>query len=174
MAHNESLILMDKAATMLAQADTIQKAKELKDLALTAKDFAKRRNLGRDAIRHATSYAVQAERKIGEMLAATPRDKGGQPRQATGSKKAPVETPRLVDLGLTKKESARAQKVARLSEKMFDKVLDGDMTINDAVKRQGRLIRTEERLKKKQPTARTKVKYELYRSAIPKRIFTGL
>lgn len=41
-----SLAVMSRAAEMLAEATTIQKAKELKDLALTAADWAKRKKMG--------------------------------------------------------------------------------------------------------------------------------
>ena len=42
---------------MLAEADTIQKAKELKSLALTAAEWAKRKNMGAEAIEYCRSYA---------------------------------------------------------------------------------------------------------------------
>jgi len=53
---------------MLAQATTIQNAKELKDLALTAADLAKRQRLGEAAVQHARSYALPAEWQIGEFV----------------------------------------------------------------------------------------------------------
>ena len=52
---------------MLAEADTIQKAKELKSLALTAAEWAKRKNMGEEAIQHCRSYALEAERKMGQL-----------------------------------------------------------------------------------------------------------
>ena len=75
MAEN-SLIIFSKGSQMLMEATTIQKAKELKDLALTAKDWAKRKNLGNEAIQYCRSYALEAERKMGEMLKDTERAKG--------------------------------------------------------------------------------------------------
>jgi ATP/maltotriose-dependent transcriptional regulator MalT len=62
---------------MLAEADTIQKAKELKNLALTAADWAKRKGMGEEAIQYARSYALEAERKLGKMLKQTERADGG-------------------------------------------------------------------------------------------------
>ena len=59
-----------------------------------------------------------AERQMGEMLAATERVKPGQRGGRTkkdGTRSAPSNAPpTLADMGVTKKESARAQKVAEL------------------------------------------------------------
>ena len=63
-----SIAIMEKAELLLQQANTIQSARELKTLALTAADWARRKGLGDEAVRHAQSYALEAERKMGEML----------------------------------------------------------------------------------------------------------
>ena len=61
-------------------------------------------------IQRAKSVKLQAERKLGEILAAMPKATGGQPYQATGSASAPVDrAPTLADLGIDKKVSARAR-----------------------------------------------------------------
>ncbi len=116
---------------MLAEADTIQKAKELKSLALTAADWAKRKNMGEKAILHCRSYALEAERKIGEMLLSTQRAKGGQPHQKnpTSSHRVPVELT-LKEIGVSKKESHVAQKLARLPQSQFDKIKNGFLPKN--------------------------------------------
>lgn len=61
---------------MLSEANTIQQTKELKSLFLTAADWAKRKGMGDEAIKYAKSYALEAERKMGEMLRETERAKG--------------------------------------------------------------------------------------------------
>jgi len=73
MPIENSLAIFTRASQMLAEADTIQKAKELKDLSLTAADWAKRKGMGEEAIKYARSYAMDAEHKMGEMLLATER-----------------------------------------------------------------------------------------------------
>ena len=50
---NTSLALMSEASRMLVEASTIQQAKELKDLALTAADWARRKGMGDEAIQYA-------------------------------------------------------------------------------------------------------------------------
>lgn len=114
---------------MLAEADTIQKAKELKDLAITAADWAKRKGLGEEAIRYARSYALEAERKMGELLRETERAKGGNVETLkqfpTGNITVPVGAPTLSDLGLTKRESAQAQLLAKIPQPVFEQIKTG-------------------------------------------------
>lgn len=133
MAQN-SVAIFEKAAQMLAEADTIQKTKELKDLALTASEWAKRKGMGEAAVQHAKSYAFEAERKMGEMLKQTERAKGAR---AGGKKDEPRGSyrelrdaqPTLEDLGLTKKESSRAQQLASLPKRTFEDVKLGRKTL---------------------------------------------
>jgi len=140
-----SIALMSEASRMLVEATTIQAAKELKDLALTAADWARRKGLGDEAIQYAREYAVRAERKMGEMLQATERAKGtkGQligPGVIGGNVASPLidETPTLADLGITKRESSEAQLLASLPEKRFEDLAAGNITVADAKREQKR------------------------------------
>ena len=72
-----SVVIFQKAALMLAEANTIQQTKELKSLFLTAADWAKRKGMGNAAVQYAKSYALEAERKMGMMLRKTERADGG-------------------------------------------------------------------------------------------------
>jgi ParB family chromosome partitioning protein len=132
-----SVVIFEKASLMLAEADTIQKVKEFKTLALTAADLARRKGMGEKAIQYARSYALQAERKMGEMLAATERAKRapGPGRGKVGRPARPTFTaiPTLSELGLTKDESARAQKLAALSEEKFKEITDGVISLKEAL-----------------------------------------
>lgn len=132
MNHNgeTSIVLMTKAALMLSEANTVQKAKELKDLALTAKDWATRKGLGDAAIQHARFYALEAERRMGELLAATERAKGAR---GIGPIAVMPEdhNPTLASLGLTKNESARAQLLASVPADTFEKVKSGEKKLTE-------------------------------------------
>lgn len=144
-----SIVIFSRAAQMLAEADTIQKAKELKDLALTAADWAKRKGMGEEAVQYARSYALEAERRLGELLKETERAKGAAGGgQKESSRGAYVElrdsVPTLADLGLTKKESSRAQILAELPEQTFTAVKSGDKTLTE-ISREKREAKREER-----------------------------
>lgn len=120
MKEKTSIVIFTKASQLLAEANTIQKAKELKDLALTAKEWARRKGLGQDAIKYCEEYKRRAEIRLGEMLLATDRAKGAsKPGTKRGTTRLPDVTaspPTLAELGITKRESLEAQKLAELPQ----------------------------------------------------------
>lgn len=120
---------------MLAEIQTIDDAKELMDIALTAADWAKRKKLGEEAIQYARSYALEAEKRIGELLKATERAKGGQPYQKSSTSTPGVGVePSLKELGITWNQSSDAQFLADLPEEEQEKVKTGK-TSKQAAKR---------------------------------------
>ena len=133
MSETNSLVIFTKASQMLVEADTLQKAKELKNLALTAADWAKRKGMGEEAIQYCRSYALEAERKMGEMLAATSEDRTRETRGGNRKSKSSGVTlkPTLSSLGLTKRESAEAQMLANIPRETFDKVKTGNKSKAD-------------------------------------------
>lgn len=138
---------MERASEMLAEADTIQKVKEFKSVALTAADWARRRRLGADVVQRACSYATRAEIKLGEMLAATERAggalrKGNSPAVTAGDHGEPAPT--LADLGVSKRESAEAQALAALPPERREAVISGELTKAEVL----REVRAEKRAEK--------------------------
>ena len=141
MNQTNSLVIFTKASQMLAEANTIQKAKELKNLALTAADWAKRKGMGEEAIQYCRSYALEAERKLGTMLKATERAPGGRPigddkRLTSPGTGLVKEALTLADLGLTKNESTEAQLLAELPAEEFEQIKSGRKTKTKAKKEQ--------------------------------------
>jgi len=143
-----SLAIMTRASQMLAEATTIQKAKELKDLALTAADWARRKDMGEAAIQHCRRYAMLAERRMGEMLAVTERAKGtrGQlkGRDVSGCTIAvgpDNSEPTLAELGLSRKESSAAKALAGMPDAEFENVLSGSKTAKQAYKEAKAVVR---------------------------------
>lgn len=112
------MVIFSRAAEMLAKADTIQKAKELKDMAIVAKEWAERRDMGKEAIQHCRSYALEAERRMGQILKQTERNKGAKGQGKVGCTDG-QGTPTLKELGIKNRESSDAQFLADLSESAF-------------------------------------------------------
>jgi len=125
-----SLVIFTKASQMLAEADTIQKAKELKNLALTAADWAKRKGMGEEAIQYCRSYALEAERKMGEMLKKTPSSTG-RPGPGRGKKGVPASNalldsgPTAGELGLTRKQRSEAEELSEMEQGIFEEIKSG-------------------------------------------------
>ena len=137
IAQNDSVIIsLQRASTALAEAKTIQHTKKIIDVSAAAEIYAKRQHLGEAAVAMATSIKVEALRKLGEMLKATPKAKGGQPFQkSTGTKVEPVENQAetLAELGIDKKTSSVAQALANLSDDAFEEVREGNETVAKAL-----------------------------------------
>lgn len=125
---------------MLAEANTIQSAKELKNLALTAADWARRKGMGEQTILHCQSYALEAERKMGEMLDKTERAKPPNPKPPKDRRSHDVtdDAPTLASLGLTKRESAEAQALAEVPQAEFEKIKSGRLPKRTAINRMRR------------------------------------
>lgn len=136
MNESSSVALFSQASKMLAQADTIQKAKELKNLALTAADWAKRKGMGEEAVRYAKSYALEAERKMGQMLAQTDRHKGGRPPKTPNTNVGVYDKPTVADLGLSWRESSDARRLANLPQETFEEIKTGAKTRKQAQREQ--------------------------------------
>lgn len=135
---SNSLAIFSRAAEMLAEADTIQKAKELKDLSLTAGEWAKRKGMGEDAIQHCRSYALQAEIRLGELLAATDRAPAGRPSKSVTACNQLTGIPTLSDLGISKRESTEAQRLAALPKPQQEAICSGDKTRTEAMREERR------------------------------------
>jgi len=158
MNDKTSLAIITRAAEMLAEANTIQQVKEFKDLALTAADWAKRKGLGEAVIKHAQTYALLAERKLGEMLKETERAKAGRPPKISYSGE-PISEPTLSSLGLTKRESSEAQMLAGVPDEEFEAIKDGRKSKKAVINEARREKRRKEA--KAQPGFPDKKKYRI-------------
>jgi hypothetical protein len=115
------LAKIDQARRLLAEAKTVQEAKQIADVAEAARVYAKRVEASIITVNHAAEIKIRAERLLGEMLAQTPKHKGGNPK-LTGSLKAPVA--KIAAIGVSKKQSARSQKLASIPASQFEHALE--------------------------------------------------
>lgn len=128
------LARLDPARRLLAEATNASEAKHVADLAHAAEVYAKRAKLGAEAIQYAHEIKLDAERLLGEFLKSTPKAKGELRR---GTQQEPRdETPRLSDLGLTKKESARSQFLASIPEQDFSAIKRGEVDLEGVRRRE--------------------------------------
>jgi hypothetical protein len=72
-------------------------------------------------VNYAAEVKIRAERLLGEMLAQTPKNEGGNPN-LTSSKSEPVAT--LEEIGVDKKLSMRSQQLASVPIQTFEDALD--------------------------------------------------
>lgn len=118
------VIQLDRARTALVEARTLSQVKSILDIAAAAKVYAQRQKLGDEAVRYATEISLDAERKLGQMLRETPKNAGARGIGVSG---VPPEYPTIAELGIDKKTSARAQRLADLAEDDFQAVKAGEV-----------------------------------------------
>lgn len=124
---------ISKIEQALAAVETPDQAKQVIAIADAAIAYAK--SLGRefvDARRKAEALKLDAERRLGEFLRAMPKAIGAR---GIGTSAVPKEnrTGTLADLGIDKKESARAQKLATLPEETVQAIKAGELSVAKAL-----------------------------------------
>jgi hypothetical protein len=118
---DQILLKLGTAHHALSEARTIEDFKKIADVAAAAETYARCIHLSQETVDYALEIKLRAERGLGEMLARTPKHKGGNPKLATGTEKGPVNgAPTLEELGITKNLSSQSQKLAKVPSKTFE------------------------------------------------------
>src|SRR5262245_40013225 len=109
------------ARRALAEAVRIDEVKAIRDKAVAMKVYAEQAN-DRQLIDHAIELQLRAERRAGELLREMmdrgERDSGKGNRNP--ALKSQAATPKLSDLGVTKSQSSRWQRLSMLSDEGFE------------------------------------------------------
>jgi len=119
---NGVLVQLTKAVQLLAQARTFEDVLDIRSFATAAEAYARAEKLGDEAEQYARDIRVRAARKAGELLREMAVD--GE-RQAKGRppENVPEPTHLLADLGITRKESSRWQKLAAVPDEEFERLV---------------------------------------------------
>ena len=112
------LQLLSSARRVLSQARSIDEVKDLRDKAAAVKAYAQKAKLGREMVVEASVVRLEAERTLGQLLAGSELASATLGNQHLGSREA--NGFRLADLGVTKSESSRAQKLASIQQPVFE------------------------------------------------------
>ena len=112
-----SLVRYDAMCRAIDAAHKVDEVKDIRDKAVALEHYA-RQAQNTDAERHAAEIRLRAERKAGQLLAKMNGAKTG-PKQL-GTSGGPNSAPPLVDLGISKKQSAQWQKLGALPQREFD------------------------------------------------------
>jgi N6-adenosine-specific RNA methylase IME4 len=120
-----SLIKYDAARKALAEAHRVDEVKDIRDRALAMRVYAKQAK-DTDLINHATDIRLPAERQAGELLAEM-KEKGERKKSGDnqhGGSNSENLPPSLSELGVTKIQSHRWQKLAELDEDEFEEKVE--------------------------------------------------
>jgi phage N-6-adenine-methyltransferase len=125
LSMNMHLTRYEAARAALAEAHRVDEVKEVRNIAVALELYAKQAN-DTELLKQCTEIRLRAERRWGELYGAMPKAKGaeGNPGgQGAPIVRSPVETaqsPTLAELGVTKTQSAKWQKLAALPEEQFE------------------------------------------------------
>lgn len=122
-----ALVKYDAACRAVAEAASIDEAKEFRDQSEAMRAYA-RQAKNKQMETQAAEIRFRAERRIGELMAAQ-REGGhmasaGRPSQEIGSRTNPIsKPPTLEEVGIDKKTADRARKYAAIPEDEFNGIV---------------------------------------------------
>lgn len=111
-----ALAKLEKARKLLAECQTIDDAKAIRDQAEAVRVYCKQQSDGLSAQNYAAEIKLRAERKCGQLLAAMEKHKGGRPSKENRLH----DVTGLEELGIGKMQSHRWQLEAKVPEKDFE------------------------------------------------------
>jgi len=145
------LARLEQVGAMLTEARTAQDVKQIIDMAELVRIHAKRTKMGTDVVNSVTEFQVKAERQLGEVLNAMPMQGPGQYQQkSNGTAEEPLLIPpTLAEIGISKKQSSRAQKLAEITPEALDAHIQKQKQAGDEIT-VNKLLRDMETEKNKQ------------------------
>ena len=118
-----NLVRYDAACKALAEATSIDEVKDIRDKSEALRAYAHQAQ-NRDMEINASEIRIRAERRLGEMLAKQKETvgmaNGGDAQRTRFQKGTELNRPTLAEVGVSKKLSSRAQKLAALSDDEFE------------------------------------------------------
>lgn len=115
----DSLALIDRARSALAQAENLADIGAVREIAERARRYASAAKLGRAAENHAARLRIEAERKAGALLDSMDRHRQCDGRPKVGHDE-PLSKPKLPDLGVSPRQAKDWTRIARVPDEVFE------------------------------------------------------
>jgi N6-adenosine-specific RNA methylase IME4 len=124
---------LSQASQILVEAKSMQEVKKIMDVADAARIYAKRQQLGDEAVGYANSIKIEAMRRLGKLWKDAPKNKGTQATsQLGGYQENPPSS--LADLGISKKQAHTIRRLEEMPDKEFEQVKEGVMGMAEALR----------------------------------------
>lgn len=118
-----ALVRYEAARTALAEAHRVDEVKDIRDKAEAMAAYA-RQAKDTDLIKHATEIKVRAERRCGELLRNAEKNTGARGAGPVAVERYDHDRPTLAQMGLTKDESSRYQRLADMPAEHFETAVE--------------------------------------------------
>lgn len=112
----------DAARHALQIASNVDEVKDIRDKAEAMAAYA-RQAKDTELVEWATEIKVRAERRAGQMLAEMPKQDGGHAKKITRSHDSTEFPKTLAEIGISKNESSRWQKLAAVPDDQFEQAV---------------------------------------------------
>lgn len=132
---DHSIIKFDSARQALAECKSAIETKQVMDAAEASRVYLQRTQASVEMVNKATEIRLLAEKQMGEFLAESPKQHGSRGVGKSGVVATDSTPTTLAEIGISKDQSARAQKLAALTNEEFQSRID-------AVKGKGKLLST--------------------------------
>jgi hypothetical protein len=118
------LVLYDAMCQAIIVAHGVDEVKDIRDKALAIEVYSRQaRNIENE--KRAIEIRIRAERRCGELLAEGEKVRRGPDNSGQGSQRATSDARTLADLGISKGQSSRWQKLASVPAEEFEKTFAG-------------------------------------------------
>jgi hypothetical protein len=119
MTQAAQLVRYEHARTALAECYRVDEVKDIRDKAEAMAAYA-RQAKDSELIQYATEIKVRAERRCGELLATAEKNRGAAGIGTSAVQRDDRTPPTLEEMGLTKNESSRYQRLAAMPDEHFE------------------------------------------------------
>lgn len=116
----KELAQLNRAKVELAKVHNVDEVKSIRDMAEALRAYHQQVGTGLVMQNQCAEIVLWAERRAGEILRETPKQKPGQYQRSHDVTVAPS----LADLGIEYMESHRWQRIAAIPEAIFEKQID--------------------------------------------------
>ena len=122
------LILWDKMKNAVIECHSVDEITQLRNKAEAYRYALKQAKESPEVIRKAEEIKLRAERRAGELLKETPKAKGGNPNLS----KPTTSCETLSDMGISRDQSSKWQKIANIPEEKFENYLEVEEELSTA------------------------------------------
>jgi len=117
------LIKWDKAKQAIIEAKSVDEVKDLRDKAEAMRAYAKQAGESLEVQNNIAEIKLRAERKVGELLKETELHQH-RPKEKACPEGTLNDKTKLSDLGISRKQSSRWQKIADVSDHRFEQHIE--------------------------------------------------
>ena len=121
------LIKLNAARKALSEAKTLQEIKEIKNIAIAVKAYAKAKGMGVEMKNEASEIEIRAIREMGKLIKEK-QDAGEMAKKGENQSNLVLEGNKvkstLPEIGITRKESSTSKNLSAMSDENFEDIMD--------------------------------------------------